>query len=247
MHTFQNIIHLDFGGSMKLESIGKVLKLIAESYPNLKYLNISALCSGFGNDKGLCAIANSCYKIECLNISRRTEFSETSICNVIRSCPRLQQLDLSFCHITDITIKEIAGSCLNLKYLNLEGCNNISKEAVDQLVSSLSPNIHVKNFVPIRVPSLDVIRELVRSLGIPHDAPRDVVSLDNSIIDGLSRRLSERCILARTSLRSGGRLYNTRHSVDNNQNSVISQIHRQPNRRSLRINFGRILADQVEW
>ena len=92
-----------------------------------------------------------------------------------------------------------------------------------------------------------MICELVRSLGIPHDAPRDVVSLDNSIIDGLSRRLSERCILARTSLRSGGRLYNTRHSVDNNQNSVISQIHRQPNRRSPRINFGRILADQVEW
>ena len=48
--------------------------------------------------------------------------------------------------ITDITIKEIAGSCLNLKYLNLEGCNNISKEAVDQLVS-LNPNIRVENFV----------------------------------------------------------------------------------------------------
>ncbi|RIA79207.1 hypothetical protein C1645_841263 [Glomus cerebriforme] len=152
MHTFQNIIHLDFGGSMKPESIGNVLKLIAESYPNLKYLNISALCSsGFGNDKGLCAIANSCYKIECLNISRRTEFSETSICNVIRSCPRLQQLNLSFCKITDITIKEIASSYLNIKYLNLEGCNNISKEAVDQLVS-LNLNIHVDNFVEIITP-----------------------------------------------------------------------------------------------
>ncbi|RIA82411.1 hypothetical protein C1645_835394 [Glomus cerebriforme] len=153
---------------------------------------------------------------------------------------------INFCQITDITIKEIAGSCLNLKYLNLEGCSNISKEAVDQLVS-LNPNIHVKNFMPIRVPSLDVICELVRSLGIPYDAPRDVASLDNFIIDDLSRRLSERCILARTSLRSGGRLYNTRHSVDNNQYSVISQMHRQPNRRSPRINFGRILADQVEW
>jgi hypothetical protein len=55
VHTFQNIIHLDFEGSMKSESVGKVLKLIAESYPNLEYLNISALRNIFRpkNDKGL--------------------------------------------------------------------------------------------------------------------------------------------------------------------------------------------------
>ena len=104
-----------------------------------------------------------------------------------------------------MTIKEVADLCLNLKYLNLEGCSNISKEAVDQLVS-LNPNIHIENFVPIRVPPLnnrvlDVIHELARHLGIQHDAPRDVVSLDNFINDELSRRLSEHCILARPSLR----------------------------------------------
>ena len=38
MCMFPNIIHLNFGESMKSESIGKVLKLIAESYPNLNYL-----------------------------------------------------------------------------------------------------------------------------------------------------------------------------------------------------------------
>ena len=93
----------------------------------------------------------SCHRLEYLNISNRREYSETSICNVIRSCPRIQQLDLSFCQITDITIKEIVGSCLNLKYLNLEGCNNISKEAVDQLVS-LNPNINIVNFVDTITP-----------------------------------------------------------------------------------------------
>ncbi|PKB96250.1 hypothetical protein RhiirA5_435157 [Rhizophagus irregularis] len=232
----------------------RALELIAGSYPNLKYLNLCVDRSGSFKsfrtlevyNLDLWKIAQSCHKLEYLNISYRTEFLEPLICNIIRSCPKLQQLDLSFCQITDITIKEIASSCLNLKYLNLEGCNNISKEAVDQLIS-LNPNIYVENFMPIRVPSLNVICELVRSLGIPHDVPRDVASLDNFIIDDLSRRLSERCILAKTSPQSGGRLYNTRHSVDNNQNSVISQIHQQPNRRSPRINFGRILADQVEW
>ncbi|CAI2191918.1 19399_t:CDS:2, partial [Funneliformis geosporum] len=55
----------------------------------------------------------------------------------------LQQLNLSFCKITDITIEEIARSCLNLKYLNLEGCYKISKKVVDQLIS-LNPNIHIE-------------------------------------------------------------------------------------------------------
>jgi len=89
VHTFQNIIHLDFEGSM--DRTGKVLKLIIESYPNLEYLNISAFHSRFEkNDIGLNAIAQSYHKLEYLNISNRTEFSEISICNVICSCPKLQ-------------------------------------------------------------------------------------------------------------------------------------------------------------
>ena len=247
-----NIVHLDLNFSTGFSD--KTLNRIAESYPNLKYLNLQKneyVSSNMGiiTGEGLFAIARSCHKLEYLNISHRTDICELSICNVICSCPRFQHLSLSFCKITDITIKEIASSCFNLKYLDLEGCGNISKEAVDQLIS-LNPNVHVENFVPNWVHSLNngasyAIHNLARRLGIPHDAPRDVASLDNFINDELSRRLD--CILARTSPRSGGRLYNTWHSVDNNQNSVISQIHRQPNRRSPRINFGKILADQVEW
>jgi hypothetical protein len=107
VYTFRNIIHLDFEGST--DCIGKTLKLIVKSYLNLEYLNIS---TSWGvrekNDIGISAIVNSCHKLKCLNISGHTEFSEVSICNVIRSCPRLQQLDLSYCEITDITIEEIA-------------------------------------------------------------------------------------------------------------------------------------------
>ena len=126
VHIFLNIIYLDFEGSM--DCTGKVLKLIVKSYLNLEYLNIFALLGSFRseNDIGLSAIANSCHKIEYLNISNCTEFSEISICDVIHSCLRLQQLNLSFCQITNITIKEISAkrlngrSCLNLKYLNLK-------------------------------------------------------------------------------------------------------------------------------
>ena len=139
IHTFPNIIHLDFEKS--IDPTGEALKLMAKLYPNLKYLNISALYNRFRpkNDIDLTAIVNSCHKLEYLNISKRTEFSEISICNVIRSCPRLQHLDLSFSEISDITTEEIARSCPNLKYLNLRGCYKISKESVDQLISLLKP------------------------------------------------------------------------------------------------------------
>jgi hypothetical protein len=175
-----NITHLSFKNSAGFSN--RVLELIAGLYPNLKYLNLcDDQSGGFRSfryrevdDGGLWRIAKSCHKLEYLNLAYRTEITEHSICGIIRSNPKLQHLDITFCEIiSDITIEEIARSCLNLKYLNLKGCNNISKEAVDQLVSSLSPNIHVENFVPIRVPppnngALDTIHELARRLGIPH-------------------------------------------------------------------------------
>ena len=141
-----NIIYLDFNFSTGFSD--KTLNRIAESYPNLKYLNLQKneyVSSNMGiiTGEGLFAIARSCHKLEYLNISHRTDICELSICNVIHSCPRLQQLDLSFCKITDIAIEEIAKSCHNLKYLNLRGCDKISKEAIDKLNS----NIHVENFV----------------------------------------------------------------------------------------------------
>ena len=110
----------------------------------MEYLNISTLPESIEseNDIDLSAIAQSCHKLEYLNISNRTEFSEISICNVICSCPKLQQLDLSYCEITDKTIEEIARSCHILKYLNLRGCYKISKEAVNKL----NPKIHIENF-----------------------------------------------------------------------------------------------------
>ncbi|CAI2192858.1 12217_t:CDS:2, partial [Funneliformis geosporum] len=118
-HMFSNIIHLDFENGKCLTS--KALRLIAESYSNL-------------NDKGLYAIANSYHKLEYLNISGRTEYSEISICNIIRSCKKLQYLNLRYCKITEMTIEEISRSCLKLKYLNLRECNKISKKDAKRLI-----------------------------------------------------------------------------------------------------------------
>ncbi|PKK56653.1 hypothetical protein RhiirC2_799581 [Rhizophagus irregularis] len=190
---FPNIIHLDFENSKCLTS--KALKLIAESHPNLKYLNISVLrCKGLADhifivqgygDKGLCAIADSCHKLEYLNISNRTEFSEISICNVIHFCLRLQHLDLSFCKISNITIKEIARSSLNLKYLNLRGCYIISKEAVDQVIS-VNSNINIVNFVDTITPP-DLIGVVINHLIQNNVAIRQILA-QNLVLSQMRQR-----------------------------------------------------------
>ena len=95
-------------------------------------------------------------------------------------------LNLSFCGITDVTIKEISRSCLNLKYLNLEGCANITKEAIDQLVS-LNPNIHIKNFVDTLSPP-DLIGVVINHLTQNNIASRQTLAqriLDLSMRDNL--------------------------------------------------------------
>ena len=141
-------------------------------------------------DKGLCAIARSCHKLEYLNISCHTEIIGISICDIIHSCPRLQHLKFSYCEVINKIIKEIASLYLNLKYLKLEGCDNISKEAVDQLIS-LNPNIHIENFVCTITPaSFDAyprMYELSRRLRMLVDASRDIKSIHEYVNDELKR------------------------------------------------------------
>ncbi|GES89914.1 hypothetical protein GLOIN_2v1848414 [Rhizophagus clarus] len=130
-----SIEYLEFAGVMALWDDALIVAIIRAS-PNLRHLDISHNDIG---DEVTEALAHTCHKLEYLDISCCTFISELSICNVIRSCPKLQHLSLGCCNITSTTIKEIARSRPNLKFLDLEGCRNISKEAMDQL----NPNIHI--------------------------------------------------------------------------------------------------------
>ncbi|RGB29806.1 hypothetical protein C1646_766160 [Rhizophagus diaphanus] len=111
-----------------------------------------------------------------------------SICDIIHSCTRLQHLDFSYCGVTNEIIKEIGSSCLNLKYLKLEGCDIVSKEAIDQLVS-FNPNIHVENFVCTIIPAyFDTypgIYKLSRRLRMSVDVLRDIMSVHNYVRQAL--------------------------------------------------------------
>ena len=93
---------------------------------NLRYIEIS--CNDI-TDKITEALIHTCHKLEYLDLVYCAFVSESSICNIIHFCLKLQHLNLGYCNITSMTIRKIACSCLNLKSLNLKGCENISKKA----------------------------------------------------------------------------------------------------------------------
>jgi hypothetical protein len=136
-----NIEYLDFSDAMALQNDVLIIAIIKGSL-NLRHLEISHNDIG---DEVTKAIAHTCHKLEHFELSSCSFVSEPSICNVIRSCPRLQHLELGYCNITSTTIREIARSSLNLKFLELEGCKNISEKAMNHLVL-LNPHIHIENF-----------------------------------------------------------------------------------------------------
>src|ERR1043165_1660678 len=133
-----SIEYLDFASIMAFHNNALIVAIIRGS-SNLRHLEIGHNDIG---DEITEALTHFCHKLEYLDLSGCTFISELSICNVIRSCQKIQHLSFGYCNITSTTIKEIARSCPNLKFLDLEGCRNISKEAIDQL----NPNIHIENF-----------------------------------------------------------------------------------------------------
>ncbi|PKK58969.1 hypothetical protein RhiirC2_857556 [Rhizophagus irregularis] len=259
-----NIIHLNFKRSTGFSD--KALILIAGAYPDLKYLNLCDYADATGTlyqrftNKGLLAISSSCHKLEYLNIYLHTGITELTICDIIRSYPELQHLNFSYCEVTNVVIKKIAHSCLNLKYLNLDGCRDISKEAVNQLIS-LKPNIHVENFVntitPASFDAYSMMYTLSRRLGMPDDAPRDITFLDDYINDELMRRMdiveaSMRCPYSVEAKKIEGIVRTCPNIIHLNfencvdfSNRALNRLKAYPNLRYLNLCRSGIMGDKV--
>ena len=81
-----SIEYLDFAGVIAFRNDALIVAIIRAS-PNLRHLDISHNDIG---DEVAEALAHTCHKLEHLELSGGSFVSEPSICNVIRSCPRLQ-------------------------------------------------------------------------------------------------------------------------------------------------------------
>ncbi|PWA74215.1 Leucine-rich repeat, cysteine-containing subtype [Artemisia annua] len=120
------------------------MKLIVESCPNIKYLNLSYYNHEVGklefDDVGLCAIADACVNLfdvdlyDCVNVTDRS-------LKVIAEATCLERLYLAECFlITDVGLEYLANGDLKfcLKTLLLRKCDRITDNAIIHLKKLVS-------------------------------------------------------------------------------------------------------------
>ena len=93
-------------------------------------------------DKTLKQISKSCPRLIFLSIAGCHRITDAGFTSLVKGCYKLQNLDASFrgsqscAQITSDTMNVIASSCVNLTYLDVISCSNISEASVVSVVSS---------------------------------------------------------------------------------------------------------------
>jgi len=129
------------------------LKWIAENSKNLEYINVNrcnpndhTLTSLFDNchnlktvclkrctqlsDNSLYILSHSCESLDCLNLDYCTRITDDGIIKIATRFPKLLELSLRYCNITDNSLKVIGQNCSELTILNLRGCQ-VSDESIE--------------------------------------------------------------------------------------------------------------------
>ncbi|KAI3696483.1 hypothetical protein L1987_79501 [Smallanthus sonchifolius] len=120
------------------------LKLLAQSCPNLKLLDLRPAQDldppepgefefDFDDD-GLCAVANACNRLCEVHLNRRLHVGDAGIVSLATSCKNLTFLNLKGCiRVTDDSLKAIGES--DILNLNLEGCYLITDLGLEYLAT----------------------------------------------------------------------------------------------------------------
>ncbi|XP_046349986.2 dynein regulatory complex subunit 6-like [Haliotis rufescens] len=139
----------------------KVLKVIAESSPYMKELDITG-CIHI-TDIGVGHVADNCPNLEKLIGNRLHHEGGCNITNVGLSsvasgCPKLKILDVNFCDgVTDTGITAVAEHCPRLTEIGLSGCVGITDRAVIALAEHCQWLYHVNLTECIHVTSKSII------------------------------------------------------------------------------------------
>lgn len=89
------------------------------------------------SDRSLYALANGCPRLTKLNISGCSSFSDSALIYLSCHCKNLKCLNLCGCvkAATDGSLQAIARNCGHLQSLNLGWCDNVTDEGVTRLAS----------------------------------------------------------------------------------------------------------------
>jgi F-box/leucine-rich repeat protein 2/20 len=110
-----------------------LVKQIASACPNLKELDLTE-CRSL-TPCGLALMTSICCHINILKISGIIRMNNRCIESIVRHCPHLKEVDLSWCrHITSAGITMLAKECHSLERLSLAGCSLVNDDIFHHIV-----------------------------------------------------------------------------------------------------------------
>nr|CAG8675761.1 3719_t:CDS:2 [Entrophospora candida] len=128
---------LCIGGLKQYKPISdRTIIAIAHSCPNLYHLSLKG-CHNI-TDNSVNILLQQIHNLKFLELDQCRFITDSSICNIANSCPKLEHLDIGVCDASDASICNIAHSCKNLKYLNIRCCCLVTNIAIHEIAQHCS-------------------------------------------------------------------------------------------------------------
>lgn len=110
------------------------LMVLSQNCPKLSSLDLSS-CDRI-TDAGVVAVVKKCPCLTTLDLSYCREITDATVIALAENCPSLVTVNLSFCHhITAASVTALAENCPLLETLFHVGCENISKNVAETILS----------------------------------------------------------------------------------------------------------------
>ena len=102
--------------------------------------DIDSLCLSFESyskisNKSLKLIAHKCHNIKSINLKSCMTLSDDGVIPLVKALPFLEEIDLSWCDISEKSLIELSKNCPKLKKIGLRSCY-VTDEAVISLVTN---------------------------------------------------------------------------------------------------------------
>ncbi|CAG8603508.1 15778_t:CDS:2 [Cetraspora pellucida] len=121
------------------ETIGKIV------FSNLIYLKfhnnaINTRKRHHIKDKTICEITSLCPNLTYLYLGYSNNISDMSVIEIAKSYKKIEYINIGGLGITDVSLKEIAHLCPNLRHLHLSNCEKITDNGICAIATS-HPNM----------------------------------------------------------------------------------------------------------
>lgn len=113
----------------------------------------------------VCSIAQSCSKLQCLNLSLNQNVDDVCMEKVAVHCTQLRKLYVVSCIITNTGLEHLGQHCKHLRHLDLGWCRSISDDGV-QFVSEHCPTLRYIGLIRCDQVTVERTEDLVKRF--PH-------------------------------------------------------------------------------